>query len=55
MSSLPCSHVAFEFKLKEVVGDLCSTLTGEDKHLILTYGYWEVTTGRWDFTTLFNL
>lgn len=55
MSSLLCSHVAFEFKLKEVVGDLCSTLTREDKHLIPTYGYWEVTTGGWDFTALFNL
>lgn len=47
--------MSFKFKLEEVVGDLGSTLAGEDKHLIPTYGYREVTAGGRNFTTLFNL
>lgn len=50
-----CSHVAFELKLEEVIGDLGSTLTREHKHLIPAYGYREVA-ARWrNLTTLVNL
>lgn len=36
------THVAFEFKLEEVVGDFGSALAGEHKHLVPADGYGKV-------------
>lgn len=49
------SHVSLELKLEEVVGDLGSTLTRKDEHLVPAYGYREVA-ARWrNLTTLIDL
>lgn len=44
-----------ELKLEEVVGDLGSTLTRKDEHLVPAYGYREVAARRRDLTTLIDL
>lgn len=44
-----------ELKLEEVVGDLGSTLTRKDEHLVPAYGYWEVAARRRDLTALIDL
>lgn len=49
------SHVAFKLKLKQIIGDFGSTLTGEHKHLIPTYSDREVTARRRNLPTLVNL
>lgn len=49
------SHVPLELKLEEVVGDLGSTLTRKDEHLVPAYSYREVAARRRDLTTLIDL
>lgn len=49
------THVAFELKLKEIVGDFGSTLTREHKHLVPAYSYRKVATGWRNLATLINL
>lgn len=49
------SHVSVKLELEEVVGDLGSALSREDKHLVSAHGHREVTAGRRDLTTLLNL
>lgn len=48
-------HVAFELKLKEIICDFGSTLTGEHKHLIPADSDREVTARRRNLPTLVNL
>lgn len=47
--------MAFELKLKEIVGDFGSTLTREHKHLVLAYSYRKVATGWRNLAALVNL
>lgn len=49
------THVAFEFKLEEIVGDFGSTLTREHKHLVHAYSYRKVATGWRNLTALIDL
>lgn len=49
------AHVAFEFKLEEIVGDFGSALTRKHKHLVPAHGYGKVATGWRNLTTLIDL
>jgi len=48
-------HLFLEFKLKEIIGNLCSTLARENEHLVFANSHGKITARRWNFTTLFNL
>lgn len=48
-------HLFLEFKLEEIIGNLCSTLARENKHLVFANRHGKITAGRRNFTTLFNL
>lgn len=48
-------HLFLEFKLKEIIGNLCSTLARENKHLVFADSHGKITARRRNFTTLLNL
>lgn len=48
-------HLFLELELKEIIGNLCSTLAWENKHLVFANSHRKVTARRRNFTTLFDL
>lgn len=48
-------HLFLEFKLKEIIGNLCSALAGENKHLVFANSHRKITARRRNFTALLNL
>ena len=52
-----CSHLlsCVKMKLKEIVRNLCSTLTGEHKHCVPCDGHGKIATCRWTLANLTNL